>query len=525
MPKLTQYSRQVSPSQIVRVQQATAADFNTSRGAPTSSGLVEAGRSISQFGADMLKKREAAEALSYEKDLVELKVEMAQIAQDESDRSGEDPEGLTDRVVQQYEARAGRLAEKHSGASERNSGRFAVASARLKADVTLGAMGVEAKARAKKVARDGEAALSGLVNSVLATPTPEAYDAAINQGDGVLDALEGAGGDRGALEAGFVSDASLALIRGRLGHTATEGGARDILNELREDDKWASRMDKQDYQAAVLLAERQIDANRIERARVAREARQAEKDLRNARASDYFNRIYGDDPTQRPSTAEILADDALSGDIRTTAFLLGKIDEQNENKLRNETNPVIYKQVQSAIYRGDVESPLDIFTLYGAGLARDDVNFLVNVLETKQKLDRGEGSDRDRTKMSALDQMDRFLAGFKSSITSSTLTITDHGGDQRFYQFDRMVRGKVLAEIEKEDGDPSALFNPESKSYIGKLLPAFRKTPKELMEGQAGTMKFGVPLVPPILPTRPVPKRKLGETVEEYRKRVGAAVQ
>ncbi len=77
-----------------------------------------------------------------------------------------------------------------------------------------------------------------------------------------------------------------------------------------------------------------------------------------------------------------------------------------------------------------------------------------------------------------LQERDKFLEGLKSSITGTMLGKLDHDGDIRFYEFGRMVRDELDKAV-RENRDPFDLLDPNSKNYLGRQLPLFKRDLKE----------------------------------------------
>jgi hypothetical protein len=91
MPKIPQYSRQVSPRQTISARQATAADFNPTRGAKVSDGMASAGEALISAGEELYRQGEVtkAETERLEQKLGQQRADVTNMVRRQQDRADE----------------------------------------------------------------------------------------------------------------------------------------------------------------------------------------------------------------------------------------------------------------------------------------------------------------------------------------------------------------------------------------------------------------------------------------------------
>lgn len=140
------------------------------------------------------------------------------------------------------------------------------------------------------------------------------------------------------------------------------------------------------------------------------------------------------------------------------------------------------------------------------GLSRTDFNFLREQMEQNRTAD---GQRLDSTRSS-------FLAAVKGQFDKSTIMSIDAKGGEDFYKFKSYVLQQEAA-ARRAGKDPYALYDANSPDYVGKKIPVFQRTLAQQQQDFVEQMRRAAAPAP--LP--PDKQRRPGETVEQYRKRVG----
>jgi len=253
-----------------------------------------------------------------------------------------------------------------------------------------------------------------------------------------------------------------------------------------------------------------VDAIETDRRKAESDAEKAEKKRIVELQNDYFLRSQ----TEEGVTAkEILASDLPAFGKGSKKAFLKIIEEQNNGLINyNKTNSKVFNDFMERILLPDgspekITDRTDIYESVGRGLKREDGDWLINLIDNLQKPD----SEEKRT----LDQQKEFFKTIKGVIQGATMFgASDPRGGEHYYRFMFDVRA-LHDRLVKDGKDPSILYNPNSKEYVGskEFLKKYQRTQLEIMRDQAEDLR--------VIDETIVEKRKPGETPEEYLRRTG----
>lgn len=181
-----------------------------------------------------------------------------------------------------------------------------------------------------------------------------------------------------------------------------------------------------------------------------------------------------------------------------------------EQGIPMKTDPKIFEEVFRRIHLPDddpnkIRTPGQLAPYFGHGLNRTDYDW------GRKEIEGNQTADGQRLN----DTRNNFLGLMKSQFSKATLMIADPKGDEQFYKFGTYVRGQERAA--REGGkNPYDLYNPASPDYMGKQIPAFQRSPEEMIRDMAGSLKKNPPA-----PLPPEQQRRPGESPDQYLTRIG----
>lgn len=210
----------------------------------------------------------------------------------------------------------------------------------------------------------------------------------------------------------------------------------------------------------------------------------------------FFNRI-GAAPDQNPLTV----DDIRSADLdyQNKEHLLSAIQSVNKGDMA--TDPAVFNDLFQRVHlpAGDPNKLADdnaLLPYVGHGISMDSLNQL-----------RGEIKGRNTPDGANLaDQKKNFFNMAKSQIDGSSFISNDPVGKQKFYDFQSTVLSKIDAE-QRAGGDVMEMFQPKSSKYLGKLIPAYARSPQQQIGDYSAYMNNQQTNTPPATQAAaPVPR-------------------
>lgn len=210
-----------------------------------------------------------------------------------------------------------------------------------------------------------------------------------------------------------------------------------------------------------------------------------------------------------PEVANAAGEGRLDGAVARA--WLNLLDEQTRNGTRIKPGGKAFTDLLTDINRpyGDPRKLTTVTPIIeattGQKITTSEMKLLRDEFD-KARTDEGQTLGSDRTVI---------LKSFQSSITHSNplLGKLDHEGDVLYGQFMRFAIEEE-ARLRRERKNPHDLYNEKSPEYIGNHLPRFQKKIDESMRDIGQSLKRQPK-------TTGTPPRKLGESPEQYDKRMG----
>ena len=267
---------------------------------------------------------------------------------------------------------------------------------------------------------------------------------------------------------------------------------------------WFNNLDwKQQFQI-INEAEQGVRANQVRDSQTLALQKQQKEAAEQKVMDGMFNRIGAEkDPL---SVAEVRQSD-LS--YQNKEHMLEAINKVTRGEAS--TDPAKFNDLFQRIHAAPndpnrISDDKDLLPYVGHGLSITDLNTLRGELRGKNTPDGAATADLKKN----------FFTMAKGQIDTSTFISNDPIGKQKFYEFQQ----KVISTIDQKTraGTPVLeLFDPNSKEYLGKLIPLYQRTPAQQMQDYSQFMAGTGATKPAAEPRKP------GESPAEYLKRTGTA--
>lgn len=278
---------------------------------------------------------------------------------------------------------------------------------------------------------------------------------------------------------------------------------------------WFNKLNWQQQFEIVHEAEQGVRANQVRDSQTLALQKQQREAAQQKEMNGMFDRIGAQ---QNPLTVAEVRQSGL--DYQGKEHMLEAINKVTRGE--NATDPAVFDQLFQRINlpAGDPNKLSDdraLLPYLGNGVGFEDI----------QKL-RGEMKGRNTPDGAALaDLKKNFFSMAKGQIDTSTFISNDPIGKQKYYEFQQNVISTVDKAV-RGGADPLELFNPTSKTYLGKLIPQYQRTPTQQMQDYsafiAGAKTGATPATPGAsTPTAaPTTPRQPGESPADYLKRTGS---
>lgn len=209
------------------------------------------------------------------------------------------------------------------------------------------------------------------------------------------------------------------------------------------------------------------NALEAQQSQVRQEQRRLELEAQEALVKDWNVRIFDQDPNTRLTVEEILASDVPPSVQRVYIGLLSRVASGTGLG----TNWTLYSDLLDAIRIGEVTHSNQLIPFLNRGLGVKEFNQLDALLD----------EFRNEETRPAAEALSRWVSAQKRLITGSNALIgkDDATGDSRFGAF--QVETRKLWKNGLERGvNPWEMLDPNSKEYIGRILPAFVRPAGEI---------------------------------------------
>lgn len=500
MAQIRIYDAQVSPAGPVRVRGgrgATGADF----GSGVARAIGGAGTATEQLGNFLQAKKEDDDQSNVRSLMSGARLTLTEDMIRRQEEAAPGAEGFTDGFKADFDS----FFEKSRESVQTESGRqlFDQRKAELRASFTIKALTFEASSRAEKRKSDVAESINAGQNTLLSDPD-QLTDILAETVDNV-NSLRVSADDKKSLIDGARQD---------LGKSAAQGLIR-VNPELAEAQLKGGIFDEfLDADAKTVLigqARTGIRALATEQRLADTNARKQQEVAIKARADEFLIGIQNDEV----EVQDVLDDPTL--DFTRRRQLLTVLEKQAKGD-KFVTNPTVFLELFNRVHADDddpgkITNEDDLFQFLGEGLTFED---LKRLRKEVTDLTRDTPEDKDRKKKLASVKK-RYLVGQKSLVTGSTSFQRDPQGDSMFFLLQQEV-DRIVEQTEEASEDPFALFDPQSKQFLGNLGSdrRFRRSLTEIMRDQAAAIR-GTPVESVDTPEA----RRPNETTDDYLKRIG----
>lgn len=279
---------------------------------------------------------------------------------------------------------------------------------------------------------------------------------------------------------------------------------------------WFNKLNWEQQFSIVHEAEQGVRANQVRDAQTLALQQEQKKALDQKTMNEMFNRIGAD---QNPLTVADVRSSNL--DYQGKEHMLTAINAVTRGE--NATDPKVFSDTFQRIHAADgdpnkISNPDDLIPMMGRGLSFEDVQKLRGEITGKNTPDGAMQADLKKNLFSMA----------KKQIDSSIFGVSiDSTGAQNFYKFQQAAM-EYIDKSTKAGKSVHDIYSPDSKDYVGKLIPLFTRSIQQQQEDVANSFtKAGQPTTPaatstptpPATPTEAPPPRLLNETPADYLKR------
>lgn len=462
MPKLIQYSRQVSPQQTIQARQATAADFNPTQGARAPNELAGLGSGITDLGVFLQEMKEESELSDVRRRAAESRAKWTEELMTRADRGMPlGGEGFTDQLTQDFDRESSSGADKY----ETNVARKAYTEkyATLRSELTIRAVTQQAKAAAKKRISDVTEAVKADGVSVYRDPTQ--FSSVLENRLKEIAEMPNIGEpEREELTLAARDEIVIRAIQGEINFNP-EFALRKLKNG-----EWDDKIDNAELLNKMLnSAESAVEDDIRDQERIERLARRAEKKEQEAVLNNFVVRM--DRESDNPVSFREINSSMLPP--KEKVWLKNLIAKNNEIT----TDSTIFVETLFRVYSGKISDEADIYSLVGDGLGFSDAKSIVSVLKDKQ----------DPQRKAESDAIGNVLRQARSALTrTDPLTgIRDPNGDRQYAGF-FIAMQKRKKELEAQGVSIFEMADPKNDNYLGHLIKPFERSLAEIMKDLAG---------------------------------------
>lgn len=468
MPRIREYSSQVSADGQIAGRQATGSDFG--------------GEGISQLGAAAGAATVQLHEKAAQDDVTNVRVELAKARAEWDvhfrDRSAKTAPGdptFADRFEQDFsdylgnarqiaQTREGQrtfdlVAAELSGHFKEKAGLFQVASAGIKAR------------------QDWEVSSRAYATSVVTDPT--SY---MSVRDQALAELDDPNGRYSRLDMKGKEDLKIKM-RDTLARSYVNGlidnGAPELARKQLMDGKLDDQLDPVHKQALVRAADVGINAKQAAAEHAESQRRRDEKIMNDAKNDELMGRFVQGKLTVADVRAAGLPVFGEGSQNQWIGMLRTQAKEWQEKPIKTSPSVMVDAFERINLPAGDprkITSMSEINKLYtDQSVSWADLSHLQKAFKDQQ----------DEAGVRLGEVRGDFLKGIKPQLDKSTMNRIDQGGAERTFKFTMFVNEQV-AKARAANQDPYELFNPGSPKYLGKYVPQFQSGAQTLEANLAG---------------------------------------
>lgn len=228
MPRIPTYNGRVAAQGRLNVRKAQASDYGGGL-------LIQAGKELGDFAEKLQAKKDKRDAVEIERHLVDEQSKLLQWEKQLQTSAQAGAPNHLDNVSTELNSRADTMRENFKGVSEDNKQRLTLGIARLRSTISGRAFSFQTMAEAKKVRDDVTTSLEDLQNMVRDDPTT--LDAALKQGEAVVDAAAMYVGDKTALKKELQSNLVEERYNSQIGDAMLPEEILELKDDLSRDQK------------------------------------------------------------------------------------------------------------------------------------------------------------------------------------------------------------------------------------------------------------------------------------------------
>jgi hypothetical protein len=464
MAKIREYDSQVNLS-------------SAPQGGPRASGEVYGagvGRSIRQFGQEVTQGFERVEKRKYQNDVSTANASLSEVQRSYTEKWDEAARTANPGDTEFYSKFMENFDNDISKTSEgiqTEEGRqyFQETAAKLRDKFNSSGRAVQAELAGIKAKNDYTQTKSNLSSILISDPS--SFDLNLDIHNKSIDGLVGSG-----LLPGAKSDELKQTGQKDLAEAAVKGWIKQdplkAKNEIHSG-KWDTYLDGSKKYQLVEESEREIISRKVEKERNEALAKKVKRESENAIRAEFQEKIFNYSLTAK----EVMDSNLPATGGGSKKQFIDMIRRQAKADV-DQTDPVIYGDIFNRIH-ADASDPdaindeNDLMDYsFGNGLSQDDVAFLSREIRAKKVQPN---SIESKMKKNLFDQSKKKLT------RSNGLTgYVDEGGEDRVHKFSAFMQQEYETGI-KNGKTPMDLLDPQSPNYLGKFMPQFQKSDKEII--------------------------------------------
>lgn len=501
MPRIREYTSQVSQSGPFQVRQASAEDFGAARGR----GLQNLGRimgQVGQIGRQLERRAEQAE-------VSDLNAKMSKSFADFSTQWQEalrtatpgDPEIVT-RFMKDFDDHMGKIQENIG--TRAGELYFKKSSASLRSQFLRTTMAGQAELAGAKAKQDYKSSLSNRASGLLNDPS--SFGQTLADQSEAIDLLVESHGLSTTQANAFKMESQTELAKSAI------RGWIDLDPELAKDQLEKGEWDK--YIGGDLKHQLFREAEQTIRAKETELERQRRE---QERLLDEKQKLTQNELLTKLSKNQLTIQDVLASDLDpfgsgSKEQFIGMLKSANKANERIKTNPDTYMELWDRIHLPDddpkkLRDENELNQFFGRGLTLENINALRGEIQGKKTI---QGDIEGDLKKGLID-----IAKGRLTKSNPLTGIRDPIGDEQLQKYMSFFLTEY-SEQRKKGKTALELLSPDSPDYLGKHIERFVRSQQQITRDLIRPF-----LKPSTNSVDPGKARKEGETPEEYLKRVG----
>lgn len=497
MPNIPgQYSPQTDVGGAVNGFRATTEGLNIG------ANLAAAGSEIEQGAQIIQRHEELNEVSSVNSQMAEARADLTSDWQDRLSKADPNDKDLAQNFGDSVDDRLDEIGDNIQTPAGRR--RFNLMAARTKMHFSQTAMAGQTELARTKAQSDYANTMNGLSSSLINDPS--SFDDVLQMHSDSIDGLVQTGGIDSAnaikLKTQGESDLSKSAVMGWI-----KLDPKEAQSQLNNGD-WDGYLNGQEKHQMLAEAQQGIHAQEIDERK-----RQADLDSANeAKNEQTRNDFLGKMQSNALSPDDVIGSKLPSFGSGSKEQFLQMIDRNSRDR-KMTSDPSVLTNLFQDIHRPDgdpkkITDPNQLNQYFGNGLNMEGLTQMRNEIAGK-KTQEGDIESKLKTQI--------FKTAEQRLVKANPMLGTkDPDGEENLAAW----MSSFMQDYNKQRAagkTPVELLDPSSDSYLGKSIGAFAKTPQQIMNSAAQSVRNGVPQKGPVVPE--VPSRKPGETIEQWKVR------